>query len=77
MQKVKVFSAPQERAQLGQLTITDHRDNPDHMVSCSAHKAGRRRKGDHSGPKSPLHVVSPTLLGMEWMNTFLPLGIGG
>ena len=35
-----------EGTQLGQLTPTDPRDIPDHMMSCLAYKAGgRRRKG--------------------------------
>lgn len=59
-----------ERTQLGQLSPTDQRDIPDHMISCSIYKAGgrRRKAGDiwSDGvflPKSPLGVMEPGFPG--------------
>ena len=60
-----------EGTQLGQLTPTDQRDIPHHMASCSAYKAGgRRRKGGTFGVMAfvfPIHRYtwwSPAFLEM-------------
>ena len=62
-----------EATQLGQRTPTDQRDIPYHMTSCSAYRAGgRRRKGGDIWsdgiclPKSPLRVTEPCFPGDGW-----------
>ena len=70
-----------EGTQLGQLTPTDHRDIPDHMVSCAACKAGgRRRKGGCSEWWRLSSQVAirrdGALLSWRWLNTCLLMGSG-
>ena len=68
-----------EGAQPGQPTPADHRVVPYRTTSCSAYKAGgRRRKGDTFGvmafvfPSNPYVRWSPAFLG--WLNSCLPTG---
>ena len=58
-----------EGTQLGQLTQTDQRDMPDHRMSGSAYKLGKKKEwGDVQSdgvclPKSPLRVMEPCFPG--------------
>ena len=67
--------------QPGQLTPTDQRDIPDHMASCSAYKAGGRRKRGHSElwhlPSQVTITRDGALLSWRWLNTCLPMGNSG
>ncbi|XP_076190115.1 protein unc-93 homolog A isoform X3 [Aptenodytes patagonicus] len=68
-----------EGTEPGQLTANDQRDNPHHMTSCSAYKAGgRRRKGGRSDQWRLSSQVTIThdgaLLSWRWLNTCLPMG---
>ena len=61
-----------EGTQLGRLTPTDQRDIPYHMMSCSAYKAGRRRRkgGDTFGVMA---FVLPSNCQAWWSPAFLEM----
>ena len=68
-----------EGTQLGQLTPTDQRDIPYHMMSCSAYKAGEEEgRGGYSEWCCLSSQVSVTrdgaLLSWRWLNACLPMG---
>lgn len=73
-------SSTREGAEPGQLIPSDPKDIiPPHMASCSASKAGgRRRKGGHLEWRCLFSQVTATrdgiLLSWGWLNTSLPVG---
>jgi len=69
-----------EGTRLGQLTPSDQRDSPYHMMSCSADKAGgrRRKRGNILSygvlPSQVTVMHDGALLSWRWLNTCLPMG---
>jgi len=66
-----------EGTQLRQLTPTDQRDIPYHMITCSAIKAGGnmdRMEGLWCLPFQVTVACEGALLSWRWMNTCLPMG---
>ena len=68
-----------EWTQPGQVTPSDQRDIPYHMTSCSASKAGgkKKKRGNVCGngvclPKKTLHILRPSFPG-KCLNVCLPM----
>lgn len=67
-----------EETQLGQMTLADQRDIPDHMTSCLLYKGRKKEEwGRHLEGWSLSSQVTITcdgaLLFWRWLNTWLPM----